>query len=334
MFKSKSPKRVWSLSPSFGHTPTPALDYLADKGCEVALYPAGERPVMDAVLKEIDRYDALVPGLFPITAEVVNAAKKLKVISMAGAGFSHIDLEAAARKGIMVTNAPGTNHHAVAELAIGFVFALARDIAGANHAVKSGQWPKFVGSQIRGKTLGVLGTGLIGKEVALRGLGLGMSVVAHDLFEDTAFAKAHGISYLPLDQVLACSDFLSIHMPLTPETRGIIGADALSAMKPSACLINLSRGSVVDETALCRALKDKEIAGAALDVFENEPPGDNPLLGLDNLLATPHMGGYTREALESVTMICAENIVNALEGRTPDHLLNQDLLGDAKWKNI
>ncbi|MFC1958999.1 NAD(P)-dependent oxidoreductase, partial [Chloroflexota bacterium] len=179
---------------------------------------------------------------------------------------------------------------------------------------------------LNGKILGIIGLGQIGKKVARRASGFDMKVLAYDVVKDEAFAQKWGITYLSLDELLAESDFLSIHIPLIPSTRGLIGERELRLMKKEAFLLNISRGGIVDEEALYRVLKSVEIGGAALDVFSNEPPKENPLLKLDNVILTPHMGGYTFEALKETGMICVRGIVDVMEGKQPQFVTNPEIL--------
>jgi D-3-phosphoglycerate dehydrogenase len=203
---------------------------------------------------------------------------------------------------------------------------LARTSPFADRSVKEGRWPRLVGIQINGKVLGIIGLGQIGKKVAKRAAGFDMKILSYDVVKDDLFAKQCGISYLPLGGVLAQSDFLSIHIPLNSSTRRLIGEKELRLMKKDSFLVNVSRGSIVDEEALCHALKEGRIRGAALDVFEQEPPGESPLLKLDNFISTPHMAGYTREALIETGMISVRAIVDILNGRRPQGVINPEVL--------
>lgn len=260
-------------------------------------------------------YDALiVRGRTRVTGEVIEAGRRLKVIARAGAGLDNIDLEAAERKGIAVINAGESVAVAVAELTLGLMLSLARSIPHAHFSVKEGRWEKhsFVGIQLQGKTLGIIGFGRIGKALAKRALALEMKVIAFDPFIPREEAVSLGVTLVPLEELLRNSDFVSIHVPLTPRTRGMIGWKELSLMKPSAYLINTARGGIVDEAALARALEEGRIAGAALDVFENEPPLNSPLLKSDKVIFTPHIGASTREAQTLASLEVARKVLEIL----------------------
>lgn len=316
--------KVLSISPSFGHFDKSPLGLLEQSGFEVDLWPASEQLTMDEVLMRVAAYNALIPGTFPITAELLDAAPKLKLLALASAGFDNIDLKAATERGIVITNCPAANHQAVAELAIGFMFALARKITHADAEVKVGGWPRLVGRQIGGKTLGIVGMGRIGKEVAKMALALGMKVVAFDIFPDKAFSKQFGVKFCDLKELMALADFVSLHVVSTDKTAGMIDEKMLREMKPTAYLVNLSRGRVLDESALYKVLSDGAIAGAGLDVFVDEPPSpDHPLLTLSNVITTPHMGGYTYEAVSNTGMTCAHSIIDFYCGRIPENIVNQ-----------
>jgi len=315
-----------STSPTFGYYAPGPVAYLKQHGCEVELAPQGKKLSEDELAAYAAGADAMVVGIEKITARVIEAGQKLKVIAKHGAGVDNIDMEAATRNGIVVTSAPGANSDAVADMTIGLFLALARRIPFADRSVKAGGWPRFAGTQLNGKTLGIIGVGQIGKKVAARAKGFDMRIVAYDVVQDADFASRFDARYLSLDEVLSESDFLSMHVPLTPATRNLIGARELGLMKNGAFLVNIARGGIIDEAALFSALQEKKIAGAALDVFAQEPPAGSPLLALDNLIATPHMGGYSMEALEETGMICVRTIVDVLEGRKPQFLNNPDVL--------
>jgi D-3-phosphoglycerate dehydrogenase len=235
-------------------------------------------------------------------AALLEKANRLRVIGRAGIGVDNIDLEAATRKGIAVMNTPGANAVAVAEHTLGLALDMARSISRANQGMHQGKWEKksLQGSELRGKTMGVIGLGRIGMEVARRARAFDMKVVGHDPFVTQDAARDAGIELIPLDQVLAVSDFVSLHMALTPQTANLINADSLRKMKKGAHLINCARGELIDEAALAEALKSGQIGGAALDVFAHEPLKDSPLMAFENVIATPHIAGSTHEAQEAV----------------------------------
>jgi D-3-phosphoglycerate dehydrogenase len=251
----------------------------------------------------IGGYDALVVrSRTKVTADILAAAHRLKVVGRAGVGLDNIDVECAARRGIVVLNSPAGNVISAAEHTFALMLALVRHIARADASVRRGEWERgrFRGMELHGKTLGLAGAGRIGSEVAKRARAFGMRVMAYDPYLSAEKAESSGIELVPLHHLLVRSDVVSIHVPLTEETRGLIGAKELALMKPSAYLVNAARGGVVDELALVRALEEGRLAGAALDVFEQEPVRrDHPLLQLENVLAVPHLGAATQEAQAS-----------------------------------
>jgi len=264
----------------------------------------------------IGGYDALiVRSETKVTAEIIGAAENLKVIGRAGTGVDNIDVPAATARGIVVMNAAGGNSVTTAEHTISLMMSLARKIPQAHSKLKAGKWDKksFMGAELAGKTLGVIGLGNIGKIVASRATGLAMKVVAYDPFITKEVALRAGIELATLDEVFERSDFITVHTPLTEETRGVIGPSAFARMKDGVRVINCARGGLVDEKALYEAIKSGKVAGAALDVFEQEPvPSDNPLLTLDEVIVTPHLGASTHEAQESVAVTISETVANFL----------------------
>lgn len=246
-----------------------------------------------------------------VTAEVVAAAQNLRVIGRAGIGVDNIDVPAATQKGIVVMNTPGGNNVTTAEHAISMMLSVARSIPQATASMKGGKWEKgkFTGSEVFNKVLGVVGLGNIGRIVADRALGLKMKVVAYDPFISEEAAKRLGVELTGLDELFARSDFITVHTPLIPETRGLIGADAFAKMKKGVRIINCARGGIVDEAALADAIGAGKVAGAALDVFVAEPPpADHPLLKLDQVICTPHLGAATDEAQLNVAIAIAQQI--------------------------
>jgi D-3-phosphoglycerate dehydrogenase len=257
---------------------------------------------------------------------VLDAAKQLKVIGRCGVGLDNIDLKAAGARGIPVVYTPGANAQTVADLTLGLMLALARKIPQADRMTRGGQWKRIMGNDVWGKTLGIFGLGQIGFNVARRAKGFDMKIIAYDLFENLPLAEELGIEYKSKAAILGEADFISLHLPLNPETLGFISDGDLRAMKKSAILVNTSRGGIVDEKALYLALKEGTIAGAALDVFEHEPPGKTPLVELDNFIGCPHIGGVTTEAIDRIGMTVARDIVAVLKGQTPKFLANREWL--------
>ena len=242
-------------------------------------------------------------------------APKLRVIGRAGVGVDNIDAEAATRRGIVVMNTPGANAVAVAELTIGLMLALARKVSAANASMHAGKWEKKIlqGSELRGKTLGILGLGRIGLEVARRAKGFGMEIIGSDPFVSAAVARENGIKLVTLDELLAGSDYLTLHVGLTPQTTGVINAKTLATMKKGVRIVNCARGELIDDAALVEALKSGQVAGAALDVFAVEPLKDSPYAAMDNVILTPHIAGSTGEAQEAVGIQIARQVRDYLK---------------------
>ncbi len=248
------------------------------------------------------------------TAELIAAAPDLKVIARAGTGLDNVDVAAARARGIAVLNTPAANAVSVAELTIGLVLALERHLVDAVTELRAGKWEKtrFAGRELTGRTLGLLGFGRIGREVATRARAFGMTLVAHDPELHAWPAGFEWVRRVSRDELLASSDFVSLHVPLTADTRNSLGAAELQRMKPDAVLVNCARGGIVDEAALVAALEKKELRAAIVDVFATEPPGEHPLLRLPNVIATPHLGASTREAQERAGVEAAELVIEAL----------------------
>ena len=253
----------------------------------------------------------------PVTADMLAGAASLQVIARSGVGYDSIDIPAAIGQGITVCNAPGTNHHSVAELTIGLIIMTARRLAEVTSGVRQGQWPREAGHELHGSTLGIIGYGPSGRATAGLGAAIGMNVLvstAHPHPDDTK------VNFVDLDTVLRHADYLSLHSRASQGFDKLINAPRLHMMKPTAVLINTARGSLVDEQALAKALSNGTIAGAALDVLESEPlPGDSPLRGLDNVLITSHLGGQTVEARARAGLAAAKAVIDVLENREPAH---------------
>jgi D-3-phosphoglycerate dehydrogenase / 2-oxoglutarate reductase len=266
-----------------------------------------------------------------VTAELIGAAPRLRVIGRAGAGLDNIDVAAASAAGVVVVSTPDQNSLSVAELAVGMMFALARHLPAADRDTRGGGWRRqqFVGIELHGKTLGLVGLGRIGFMTALRARALGMRIIAHDDFinpDATAVTETQA-ELTGFDDLLGRADFVSCHVPLTPQTRGLFTYQRFSAMKPGAYFLNLSRGEVVDEAGLVRALQEKRIAGAALDVREQEPPGPGPLAAMDNVILTPHIAAFTREGQERVVNAVCGDVARVLRGEPARNFANFPLPG-------
>jgi len=287
--------------------------FRAEKGIEVVLKTGMSK---EELLDEIKGYKALVVrSATTVDRDVIEAGVRLKVIGRAGIGVDNIDLEAASKKGIVVMNTPEGNVVTTAEHAISMMFALARNIPLANSLIKEGKWAKkgLIGVELCNKTLGVIGFGRIGRVVANRALGLGMKVIAYDPFINKEVAKDLGVSLVELNKLFESSDFITLHMPRVSGEKKFIGKPEMDLMKQGVRIINCARGGLIDEAALCQAIQEGRVAGAALDVFEKEPPGKNPLLDLKEVVCTPHLGASTQEAQENVALDIAEQIIAFLK---------------------
>lgn len=273
----------------------------------------------------IGNYDALiVRSQTQVPAEIIEAGEKLKVIGRAGVGVDNIDVAAATKKGIVVVNAPTANTVSAAEYTIALMLALSRNIPKANSQLKSGRWQRkeLVGTELRNKTLGIIGLGNVGSEVAKRAQAFEMCVIAHDPFVSTNYARKLKVDLVPLDQLLEQSDFITLHVPLTATTKGLIGAEELAKVKPTARIINCARGGLVDEEALVKAIEDEKIAGAAFDVFSTEPVTDSSRFKSDKIVVTPHLGASTIEAQANVAKDIAEQVLTVLRGEHPRYAVN------------
>jgi len=279
----------------------------------------------EELIAVIGDYDALVVrSQTRANAEVIAAGKKLQVIARAGVGIDNVDVGEATRRGIVVVNAPTGNTVSAAEHAIALMFALARHIPQASAVLKSGVWRRsdFMGTELRGKTLGIIGLGNVGSEVARRARGLEMRLIGYDPLISTDYASNIKVELVSLEQLLKESDFITLHIPLTAQTRGIIGAKELVLVKPTARIINCARGGLIDDEALVQAIREKRVAGAAVDVFEKEPITESILFGEDNILVTPHLGASTTEAQAMAARDVAEQVVDIFRGRPAEHAVN------------
>ena len=269
----------------------------------------------------VDADAILVRSATKLDSEVLSHAKKLRIIARAGVGLDNVDVAAATTQGIMVVNAPTSNITSAAELAVSLLLASARNIVPANIALKKGEWKrsKFTGIELSEKTIGIVGFGRIGVLVAQRLAGFGVHLIAYDPFVQPAKAATHNVRMVSLDELLEQSDFITVHLPKTPETAGLIGEEALKKVKPTVRIINASRGGIVNEQALFTALKEGRVAGAGIDVYDSEPCTDSPLFTLDQVVSTPHLGASTDEAQEKAGIAVAKSVRLALSGElVPD----------------
>ena len=313
---------------SFGKNDPLPVKILEQNGCTV-IRSAGDRPLQSAELASlITEADALIAGNDQVDAAVIEAGKKLKIISRYGVGVDNIDLAAATAKEIPVTNTPGTNEHSVADLVFGLMLSVARKIPEVNGLVRAGGWDRRLGTEVWGKTLGIIGFGKIGKGVARRARGFNMKVLVNDVYIDEVLAKEHEVTFVSREVLISQADFLTLHAPSTPETKSMIGGAQFKMMKPGAILVNTARGGLIDENALVEAITKGLIAGAALDVLEQEPPQNRELLELNNVLITSHIGGYTAEAVNAMSMLAAENVVKGLTGTRLELAVNQEIYQD------
>jgi phosphoglycerate dehydrogenase-like enzyme len=279
------------------------------------VYPKRAAQMTEAeLLEQLPGCTASLAGSEPYTRKVIEvaAAAGLKVIGRAAVGYDAVDLQACTEHGVAVTYAPGTNHEAVSEHALMLMLALSKSLLMQHETTKAGGWPRIAQQPLRGKTLGLLGLGRTGSAVALRAKAFGMRVVACDPYVDGTFAKQHGIELTDFEEMLGQADIVSLHVPLTDQTRDIINADTIDYLRPSAFLINTARGEVVDELALYHALKTKRIAAAGIDVFVAEPPKGSPLLTLDNIILTAHTAGVDLRSREDMARIGALGIAKLL----------------------
>ncbi|TSA49084.1 hydroxyacid dehydrogenase [archaeon] len=302
---------------------------LEDHGFEVIRVAEEARPLNESKLAQIVSQvnpDVLITGAEPIPRAVLFASDRLKMVQKHGVGVDNIDLGAASERGIVVANAPNTNSEAVAELTIGLMLSLLRHIVQAATSTRKGEWSRFIGRELGHQTVGVVGTGRIGREVIKRLTAFGSKILAYDVYQDAAFAKENGFLYVPLDELLTTADIVTLHVPLLNDTRGLIGRTELGRMKETALLINIARGELVDEAALAEHLKSNGIAGAGIDVFSTEPPQESPLISIPNVLATPHVGAYTLEAMKCMDETCAETVCQVFAGSCPPNVLNPDVV--------
>jgi len=286
----------------------------------------------ETLMEESRGVDAIViRAMGRITAKVMGNAPRLKVVGRHGVGVDNIDVEAATRRGIPVVYTPEANAEAVADHTMGLIIALAKNIVQGNCALKfKGNWNfryEQRGTDVYGKTLGIIGLGRIGRRVAKRARGFDMRVLVYDPYVNEDGASKVGVELVDLETLLGSSDFVTIHVPLTEETRKLLSEREFSLMKPGAFLVNTSRGGVVDERAIIRALSTGRLAGAGLDVFEKEPPDpENPLFKFGNVVVTPHMASHTVESLRKMAVEVAEGVVKVLKGETPTNIVNPEVL--------
>ena len=317
--------KVFVSSRSFGRYDPDPLKRLQEVA-DVELNPYGRSPTREELVNALRDAEGLLAGHDPVDRGILDAAPGLKIVARHGVGTDRIDLDEATRRKVLITWTPGANARAVAEYVFALVLGLFRHTPAACASMQAGQWdPRaFMGRILYKKTLGIVGFGSIGRLVARMAQGFEMRVIAHDPFVDSATE----VELCGLERLLQEADVVTLHCALTDDTRRLIDEDALSKMKPDAVLINTARAGVVDTQALCRAVGEGRIAGAALDVFDQEPPPqDDPLRSAPNVLATPHIAAYAREAISEMDRMCADDLIAFFTGKKPQYPLNPEVLG-------
>lgn len=314
--------KVICTSPSFAKYDAQPVTTLREQGFELVSLPA------DAPLSALEPHladtVAMIVAFTEVNETLLAHAPKLAIVCKHGVGVDNIDLNATRERGIYVTNVPDANKHAVADFAFALMLNSARQLNQAINDTRAGQWPRIFATDMYGKTLGIVGLGNIGKQVALRAHGFNMRVLAFDFYPDQTFAADHDIQFVSMDQLTEESDFITLHTPLTAETHNLFDAARLKRMKKSAFLVNVSRGGVINEADLYLALADNVIAGAAADVFEHEPLESHPLFTLNNFLPTSHIAGYTDGAIGAIGERCVQQIIQCIkERKKPVNIMNQ-----------
>lgn len=287
----------------------PALGILKKAGYETICATPGQQPDETELLRLLPGCVGMLAGVEKITAKVLEAATDLRAISRNGTGIDNIDLEAAERLGIKILRAEGANARGVAELAIGLMFALTRAIPYSSSTLKTGAWDRKKGIELDGKTLGLIGCGKIGKLVAQMAIGLGMQVIAYDLYPDATFNPAPVFRFVPFKEALQAADVVSLHCPPTADGRPLINKETMTLLKQGVYLVNTARAGLIDEETVLGALHSGQIAGLATDVFDQEPPEISELFAHDNVIVTPHIGGFTNESVANAARVACENLV-------------------------
>jgi len=302
----------------------PPKDKLLLFASEVVYNPHSRPLTEDEIIPLLEGCDGYLAGLDFITEKVLNVASSLKVISRYGIGCDRVDLNAAKNKGILVTNTPGANADAVADLTLGLMLAVARGIPMLDHSTKQGEWKRRTGIELGGKTLGLLGFGMIGKAAARRAAGFGMKIIAYDPYIDEEYVKENGIVSCTFEQVISDSHFISLHLPLLDSTKNIIGKESIAKMRTGAIIINTARGGLIDEAALNLALESGHLGGAGLDAYESEPPdAANPLYQRKDVVTTPHTGAHTAEASLNMATMAVDNLISVLETGDCPYIVNR-----------
>jgi D-3-phosphoglycerate dehydrogenase len=309
--------RVLIGSRSFGQVYPEHIGQLQEAGCEVIPNGVGRAYRAHELKSALVGVDAIITGTDELTAEIINSADELKTIAKHGIGLETIDMAAARARGIVVSATPQASSDSVADLTLALLLAAARKIVPAHLNTVGGGWKAYTGMELRDKVLGIIGLGRIGQQVCRRALGFGMQIVAYDPYANHEFVATHGVKAVTMDELLAIADVVTLHVPADQVKCPLLGAPELAAMKKGALLLNTARGALVDEDALTDALRSGHLGGAGIDAFENEPPVGSPLLTLENVVLTPHIGGRTYDGLRRMGEQTIENVVRVLRGEEP-----------------
>ena len=309
-----------SLQPDKGSA---ALEILKEYSDDLIFNTKGRPLTEEELIPLLKDCDGYIAGLDFITEKVLESCPKLQVISRYGVGYDRVDIEAAKKKGITVTNTPGVNAEAVGELAFALILAVARKIPYLDSSIRKGEWVRSSGFECLGKTICIVGLGSIGKVVARCAKGFGMAICAYDPYIDPVYCKEHQIEPVSLEAGLKRADIVSLHLPLTDSTRHMIDQKAIANMKDGVVVINTSRGGIIDEEAAYEALKNGKLGGLGLDAFEMEPPKDSKLFEFDNVVATPHTGAHTAEATCNMANCAVKNLIDILEGKGSPYIVTR-----------
>jgi D-3-phosphoglycerate dehydrogenase len=309
-----------SLNPNH---PSPALEQLQHFADEVIFNPHGRPLSEDELIPLLDGCEGYIAGLDFITKKVIDSSEKLKIISRYGAGVDRVDIASAHARGVIVCNTPGANAQAVADLAIGLTLGAARKIPMLDRKTREGQWTRSTGVELYAKTMGILGLGAVGRAVAKRAQGFSMTVLAYDPYINEQYVKENDIVASSFDQVIEGSDVISLHLPLTPETRRVINDGVMRRMKRGVIIVNTARGGLIDEEAACELLKSGHLGGLGLDAYEDEPPKQSPLFELDNVVLTPHTASHTFEATANMATMSVQNLIDILSGKPCPYIVKQ-----------
>ena len=317
-----STKKILVSSPTFGKYSAESRERLREYGCEFDDLLRTDDPDRETILSHVEDAAAWVVGYTPVDEEALSRASNLEIVAKHGTGVDNVDLEAAKEHGVVVANAPGANANAVAELVVLHMLNASRNLVRLDPTVRDREWNTQIGRELTGKTVGIVGLGDIGQAVVRRTQGFDLEYVAFDVEERPEFQERYGVTlYEDLHEMLPAADFVTTHVPLNEHTRHLLSAEEFRLMRESAYVVNTARGGIVDEAALLSALQNDEIAGAALDVLEQEPPGDaewyDDLLAEERVTFSPHLGGITEEAMGKVSDVTAENIRSVFEGEEP-----------------